>query len=60
MTPSSKTPENDSVAEPLQQDERPWDEAAIDAIVERFAALRVLDTRSDDEIIGYDENGLPG
>ena len=25
----------------------------------RYAALPVLDTRSDDEILGYDENGLP-
>jgi len=25
----------------------------------RWAALPVLDTRSADEIIGYDENGLP-
>ncbi len=25
----------------------------------RWIALPVLDSRSDDEIIGYDENGLP-
>ncbi|WP_426232520.1 type II toxin-antitoxin system VapB family antitoxin [Pararhizobium sp. DWP3-4] len=25
----------------------------------RWSALPVLDSRSDDEIIGYDENGLP-
>lgn len=25
----------------------------------RFSALPVLDPRSDDEIIGYDEHGLP-
>jgi hypothetical protein len=35
------------------------DDAAIDAIQVRVAALPVLDTRSDEEIIGYDENGLP-
>jgi antitoxin VapB len=34
-------------------------EAEIDAIVRRVAALPVLDDRSPDEIIGYDENGLP-
>jgi antitoxin VapB len=28
-------------------------------IARRCAALPVLDTRSDDEIFGYDENGLP-
>lgn len=30
------------------------------ALGRRFAALPVLDGRSDEEIIGYDENGLPG
>lgn len=25
----------------------------------RWAAMPLLDTRTDDEIIGYDENGLP-
>ncbi|WP_371349316.1 type II toxin-antitoxin system VapB family antitoxin [Ancylobacter sp. IITR112] len=29
------------------------------AIQRRWNALPVLDTRSPDEIIGYDENGLP-
>ena len=33
--------------------------AAINAIVERFAKLPVLDDRSEDEILGYDEHGLP-
>ncbi len=28
-------------------------------IVERFAALPVLDERSDEQILGYDEHGLP-
>jgi antitoxin VapB len=32
---------------------------AVDAIVERFARLPVLDDRSEDEILGYDEHGLP-
>ena len=31
----------------------------IDAIVRRVAALPVLDERSADAIIGYDENGVP-
>jgi len=31
----------------------------LQAIVDEFAALPVLDDRSADEIIGYDENGLP-
>jgi antitoxin VapB len=33
--------------------------AAINAIVERFSRLPVLDDRSEDEILGYDEHGLP-
>lgn len=28
-------------------------------IARRVAALPLLDNRSDDEILGYDENGLP-
>jgi antitoxin VapB len=32
---------------------------AIDAIVEHCAALPILDDRSEDEILGYDEHGLP-
>lgn len=31
----------------------------IMAIARRFSSLPVLDDRSDDEIIGYDENGIP-
>jgi antitoxin VapB len=31
----------------------------IDAAFERLAALPVLDSRSPEEIIGYDRNGLP-
>ena len=31
----------------------------IEAIQRRVAAMPVLDHRSPDEIIGYDENGLP-
>lgn len=32
---------------------------AIDAIVARSRALPVLDDRSEDEILGYDEHGIP-
>jgi hypothetical protein len=31
----------------------------LDEIVLRFAQLPVLDARSPDEILGYDEYGLP-
>ncbi len=35
------------------------DKAEIDEIVAEFAALPVVDDRSPDELIGYDEHGLP-
>ena len=45
--------------EQFKRGERPGDDAAIDAIIERFNALPVLNNRTDDEILGCDENGLP-
>jgi antitoxin VapB len=32
----------------------------LDEIACRYAALPVLDARADEEILGYDDNGLPG
>lgn len=40
----------------LTQEEK---RARIEGISRRSAALPVLDKRSEDEILGYDENGLP-
>jgi len=34
--------------------------ARLKRIQERVARLPVLDSRTPDEIIGYDQNGLPG
>ena len=34
-------------------------EQEIQSLLEKFRALPILDERSADEIIGYDENGLP-
>ncbi len=31
----------------------------IRAIADHYSSLPVLDTRTDDEILGYDENGIP-
>ncbi len=45
--------------EQLKRGERPWNDQAIDAIIAHYKALPVLNDRSDDEILGYDENGLP-
>ena len=36
-----------------------FDRAAIEAALARIDSLPVLDDRNADEIIGYDENGLP-
>jgi len=33
--------------------------AEVEEITAHFATLPILDTRSDEEILGYDENGLP-
>lgn len=35
--------------EQLKRGERPWDEARIDALIERYNALPVFDSRTDDE-----------
>ncbi|HUP02275.1 MAG TPA: type II toxin-antitoxin system VapB family antitoxin [Gemmatimonadota bacterium] len=34
--------------------------AEIERMQDRIARLPVLDDRSDEEILGYDEHGLPG
>jgi antitoxin VapB len=33
--------------------------AEIRAIADHCASLPILDTRTEDEILGYDENGIP-
>jgi antitoxin VapB len=47
---------------PLQREKpsREARKAAVLEIVKRFNSHPVLDGRSPDEILGYDENGLPG
>lgn len=35
------------------------DRGRVRDIIERGRARRVIDARSDDEILGYDENGVP-
>ena len=45
--------------EQLKRGKQPWNDDAIDAIIARFKALPVLDDRPDNEILGYDDNGLP-
>jgi antitoxin VapB len=43
----------------LQRTPRPLDRAAIDEICARMDALPVIDDRTPDEILGYDEFGIP-
>jgi antitoxin VapB len=45
--------------EMLRRGRKRADRTALDALVERFRILPVLDSRTPDEIIDYDENGLP-
>lgn len=45
--------------ERLKRGRRPDVVEELAEISRRFRALPVLDTRTDDEILGYDENGLP-
>lgn len=45
--------------EQLKRGERPWDDAAIDVIIEQFNELPVLDYGTDDQILGYDGHGWP-
>ncbi len=45
--------------EEIARGKRPLDRAAIDVILAEVATLPIYDTRSDEEILGYDENGLP-
>jgi len=45
--------------EQLKRGEGPELAKALEEIAKRCAALPVLDHRSDDEILGYDENGIP-
>ena len=43
----------------LQRTARPLDRAKIDALCARMDALPDIDTRTPDEILGYDEFGIP-
>jgi len=43
----------------VKQAPKPIDRKKLDAMCARIAALPVLDPRTPDEIIGYDEFGIP-
>ena len=48
-----------SLQDQLHAKPRPIDWDKVDAISRQIAALPVLDSRTDDEILGYDEFGIP-
>jgi len=48
-----------ALEEKAHQAPKPIDRKKLDEILARFDALPVLDSRSPDEILGYDEFGLP-
>ena len=48
-----------ALVERLARERRRRRPVGIDDIVARFAALEVIDARSPEQIIGYDDAGLP-
>ena len=48
-----------SIEARLDLERRPRRSLGLGDIVERFARLPLLDERDSDDIIGYDEHGLP-
>ena len=52
---------NELRSDPKTQQEEDWQQRwrDIEAIQRRSRALPILDSRSDDEILGYGEDGLP-
>ena len=49
---------NPALRRPLSDAERAERECRIDEILARLDSAPILDPRSPDEILGYDENGL--
>ena len=48
-----------SLEDKLRDKPRPIDWKKVDAITRKLAAMPILDSRTPDEILGYDEFGLP-
>ncbi len=49
-----------ALEERLRKTDRPFNRAKVDALCAGFAALPVVDARTPDEILGYDDFGIPG
>jgi antitoxin VapB len=48
-----------ALEEKIQKTGRPVNRARVDALIDRIGALPVLDAREPDEILGYDDFGIP-
>ena len=48
-----------SLEDQLRARARPIDWKKVEAIQKEIAALPILDSRTDEEILGYDEFGIP-
>jgi len=48
-----------SLQDQLRAKPHPVDWKKVEAIQKEIAALPILDSRTDDEILGYDEFGIP-
>jgi len=59
MARSTKDSDTDRLGREKQRRGNAIDRARIDQIMAQLAALPVVDARSADALIGYDERGLP-
>ena len=59
LTEAVKAALRDRLAREQRRRGKRLDRAKLDAIVASIAALPVVDDRSPDELIGYDDFGLP-
>ena len=59
MAPSTKEPRTGRPGDESRREAKRIDRSRLDAIVGAIAALPVVDGRAPDELIGYDEGGLP-
>jgi antitoxin VapB len=48
-----------ALEEKIQKTGRPVNRVGVDAIIAKLASLPVLDARKPDEILGYDDFGIP-
>jgi hypothetical protein len=59
MALSIKDPETDRLARESQRGTQYRFYTAVKRVQERLASLPVLDARNADELLGYDEHGVP-